>query len=247
MTRNQWLRALLLLAVLSFLLAPGLRAMARAQEHSSEPAQAAPADHSVGGELAKETKEELGEEEEHEDLKHSALIKKFASATGLTVHQAHLVAVTFNFAVIAFLIYWFARKSVPAAMQKRTESIQDALEEARAASQDADRRLKEIEDRLRQLDSEIAVMQATAQEEADSEETRIKAAAEEDMRKVVEAAEQEIASAAKQARRELMAHTADLAVALARKQIKVDPATDQTLVRSFAGNLSSGDGGKERA
>jgi len=58
-------------------------------------------------------------------------------------------------------------------------------------------------------------------------------------------AEQEIAAAAKQARRELTAHTADLAVALARKQIHVDPATDQTLVRNFAGQLSPGSGGKD--
>jgi F0F1-type ATP synthase membrane subunit b/b' len=62
---------------------------------------------------------------------------------------------------------------------------------------------------------------------------------------VVQAAEQEIATAAKQARRELMQYTADLAVALARKQIQVDSATDQALLRNFAGKLSSG-GGKDR-
>jgi F0F1-type ATP synthase membrane subunit b/b' len=62
---------------------------------------------------------------------------------------------------------------------------------------------------------------------------------------VVQAAEQEIASAAKQARRELMQYTADLAVALARKQIQVDTATDQVLVRNFTGKLSSGKSGKD--
>jgi len=64
-------------------------------------------------------------------------------------------------------------------------------------------------------------------------------------RKIVTAAEQEIASAAKAARRQLTAYAADLAVGLARKQIHVDAATDQTLVRSFGGQLgtSSGDSG----
>ena len=38
----------------------------------------------------------------------------------------------------------------------------------------------------------------------------------------------------------------DLAVALARKQIQVDSATDQALVRNFAGKLSSGSGRKDR-
>jgi len=59
------------------------------------------------------------------------------------------------------------------------------------------------------------------------------------------AAEQEIATAAKQARRELSAHTAGLAIALARQQINVDANTDQVLVRTFASKLASGnDAGK---
>jgi F0F1-type ATP synthase membrane subunit b/b' len=54
---------------------------------------------------------------------------------------------------------------------------------------------------------------------------------------MVESAQQEIAAAAKTARRELTAYAADLAVGLAQKQIHVDAATDQTLVRNFAGEL----------
>ena len=79
---------------------------------------------------------------------------------------------------------------------------------------------------------------------------RIQKAAEEDIRKVVLAAEQEIATAAKQARRELSTHTAGLAIALARQQINVDSNTDQVLVRTFASKLASpvsnknDDGGK---
>ena len=53
-------------------------------------------------------------------------------------------------------------------------------------------------------------------------------------------AEQEIAAAAKAARRQLTAHAADLAVGLAQKQIHVDAATDQALVRNFAGAVGSG-------
>jgi F0F1-type ATP synthase membrane subunit b/b' len=87
-------------------------------------------------------------------------------------------------------------------------------------------------------------MQANAEKEAEAEEVRIKNAAVEDIRKVVQAAEQEIAAAAKLARRELTSHTADLAIALARKQINVDANTDQVLVRNFAAMLSQ-DGGKD--
>src|SRR5208282_2655113 len=73
-----------------------------------------------------------------------------------------------------------------------------SFEEARTASQDANRRLADIEKRLRQLDVEIGQMQATAEKEAQAEDVRIQKAAEEDIRKVALAAEQEIAAAAKQ-------------------------------------------------
>jgi len=61
----------------------------------------------------------------------------------------------------------------------------------------------------------------------------------------VTSAEQEITAAAKSARRELTAYAADLAVSLAKKQIHVDAATDQALLRSFAQELSV-NGGETR-
>jgi len=73
--------------------------------------------------------------------------------------------------------------------RNRTASIQQALQEARAASQDANRRLADIETRLRQLDVEIGRMQSTAESEAAGEEARIQKAAEDDVRKVVAAAD----------------------------------------------------------
>src|SRR5439155_711564 len=93
--------------------------------------------------------------------------------------------------------------------------------------------LSNIEARLSKLDVEIGEMRWAAEQEAANEEMRIKAAAEEDARKIVESAEQEIMAAAKLARRELKAYAADLAVSLAKKQIRVDPSTDQGLMRNF--------------
>jgi F-type H+-transporting ATPase subunit b len=194
---------------------------------------------SFGGELAQQEREATGaEEEENSNLKHSSMVQLLARKTGLSVHQAHIAALSLNFAIIVIVILWAARKFLPGIFRNRSASIQQALEEARAASEDANRRLSDIESRLRQLDDEIGRMQTVAEKEADAEEARIRKAAEEDIRKVVLAAEQEIATAAKQARRELTAHTAGLAIALARKQINVDSNTDQVLIRSFASKLA---------
>jgi F-type H+-transporting ATPase subunit b len=219
---------------------------AGAQKSTAEqPAQAAgkaaPAEHqptSIGGELAKETRESEGEEEEHADLKHSTMVQKLAKLTGLSVHGAHLLALILNFAIIAIALIWAIRKNVPSVFRTRNQSIQKALEEARKASAEAGQRLADIEARLRQMDVEIGRMQASAEKEAEGEEVRSKKAAEDELRKVIQSAEQEIAAAAKQMRRELSAHTADLALALARKQINVDSNTDQVLVRNFAAKLA---------
>jgi F-type H+-transporting ATPase subunit b len=88
-------------------------------------------------------------------------------------------------------------------------------------------------------------MRATSEKEAASEEERIKAAAAEDARHIIDSAGQEIAAATKAARRELTAHAADLAVNLAAKQIRVDQPTDQALVRSFAQQIADGGSGKK--
>jgi len=244
------LPALALLACLSVVSA---RAFAFAQEQSAAPSsqqtsadpaekdtQSAPKHKGAVGQLIEEQRESTGEEEEDNvNLTHAGPIRWLARKTGLSVHQAHLVALSLNFAIVVVVVFWAARKSLPAMFRNRSQSIQRALEEARAASQDANRRLTDIENRLRQLDVEIGQMQAAAEKEADAEEARILKAAEEDIRKVVLAAEQEIAAAAKQARRELTTHTAGLAIALARQQINVDSNTDQILVRTFASKLTS--------
>ena len=254
----------LLLALALFVFLPALPSRAYAQEPSTapysqqtsaEPAkkdkQSAPEHKGVAGELVEETREAAGEEEENANLKHASPIRWLARKTGLSVHQAHLLALSLNFAIVVLVVFLAARKSLPAMFRNRSQSIQQALEEARAASQDANRRLADIENRLRQLDVEIGQMQAAAEKEADAEEARIQKAAEEDIGKVVLAAEQEIAAAAKQARRELTIHTAGLAIALARQQINVDSNTDQMLVRTFASKLASrgssrdDDGGKD--
>jgi len=241
----------LMLAILVFLSV--VPARARAQEPSATPSseqtsaesqkddnQATPEHKGIGGQLVEEKRESTGaEEEDNVNLKHAAPIRWLARKTGLSVHQAHLVVLSLNFAIVVVIAFWAARRTLPAMFRNRSQSIQQALEEARAASQDANRRLADIENRLRQLDVEIGQMQAAAEKEADAEEARIQKAAEEDIRKVVLAAEQEIAAAAKQARRELTTHTAGLAIALARQQINVDSNTDQTLVRTFASKLAS--------
>jgi F-type H+-transporting ATPase subunit b len=219
-----------------------------ASESATESAKSAKEDNptapttGIGGDLVKETREAAGEDQENQEenvaLKHARPVRWLANKIDWSVHGTHLLLSGINFAIIAVIAIWAARKYLPGMFRSRTALIQQALQEARAASQDANRRLGDIETRLRQLDVEIGRMQASAENEAAAEDVRIQKAAEEEIRKVALAAEQEIATAAKLARRDLSTHTANLAIALARRQINVDSNTDQVLVRSFASKLA---------
>jgi F-type H+-transporting ATPase subunit b len=241
----------------------GITASLYAQEQSAEPArpsqqqQKAEPYHSgrrsLARQLAHETREAAGEEkDETAEFKESPAVQFVARVTGLSVPHAYMLSVFFNFGVVAVLIIWAGAKYLPRVFRARTEAIQKAMQEAQKASEEARRKLADIESRLTKLDVEIGMMRDTAEKEAAAEEVRILAAAEEDKRKIVESAQHEIAAAAKAARRELTAYAADLAVSLAKKQIRVDAATDQALVRNFAGQLgdysSSGPGatGKDK-
>jgi F-type H+-transporting ATPase subunit b len=200
--------------------------------------------HSLSQQLVNESRKAAGEDDESQ-FKKSPSVQFVAKLSGLDLEHAYWVCVLLNFVVIAGAIFWLSKKNLPGVFRNRTISIQKAMEEARKASEEANRRLGEIEARLSKLDSEINGMRAAAANEASAEEERIKAAAAEDARKIVESAEQEIAAAAKSARRELTAYAADLAVTLAKKQIVVDAATDQGLLRNFAQQLSA-NGGETR-
>jgi F-type H+-transporting ATPase subunit b len=224
--------------------APSSSAKSQPHHSSAEPEQGT----GTSAELAKESREAAGEDETAE-FKRSPSVKFLAKITGMSLEHAYWLGVLVNFAVVAGVIFWFAKKNLPAMFRSRTASIQSALEEARKTSQEAKRRLSNIEARLSKLDVEIGEMRWAAEQEAANEEMRIKAAAEEDARKIVESAEQEIMAAAKLARRELKAYAADLAVSLAKKQIRVDPSTDQGLMRSFTEQLSANypDGDRPKA
>ena len=163
-----------------------------------------------------------------------------AGWTGLSPRATYWVLYVLDFGIIAGLIVWFSKSKLPAAFRGRTESIQKSMQEAQKASAEANARLSAIEDRLERLDAEIAHMRAAADQDAAAEDERIRAAAEEEKRKIIAAAEQEIAAAANLARRELKAYTADLAVKIAARNIRLDPAEDKALVRDFAAQLKDG-------
>ena len=264
MNRYQRLSVLVIALVLIFSCA-GVAKAALFQEHPSaaEPAPAqAGVDHQAPGsegqgqaasgpnralesELKEESKEAAGEE--GAEFKQSAVVRKLAHIAGLSPIAAYWVFLSLNFVIMIGFFWWVAKKiNIGGSMRARTAMIQKGMEEARKASADANARLSSIEERLKRLDSEVATLRSSSDADFAAEEIRIKQAAEEDALRVIQSSQQEIASAAKTAQRDLKAFAAELAVDLASKKISVDSQTDQDLVRSFVEQLndSAGKDGK---
>jgi F-type H+-transporting ATPase subunit b len=177
------------------------------------------------------------DEEENAQFKYSSSVKAVAAKTGLSKQAVYWIFLTINFVILAIGLAWVVKKFLPNGFAPRTAEIQKGIEDARNASADASARLSDIEGRLAKLDAEITEIRTAAEADFSVEEQRIKAAAEQDAKNVITAAEQEIAAAARTAQRELKSFVADLAVGLAEKKIKVDDATDQALVREFSAQL----------
>ncbi len=73
---------------------------------------------------------------------------------------------------------------------------------------------------------------------------RIKASVEEETKKILAAAEQEIAAATMHAQKQLQQHAAELAIEQAARKLVVSAETDRLLVQGFAQRLTGDDAKK---
>jgi F-type H+-transporting ATPase subunit b len=182
-------------------------------------------------------RKETGERDENAAFKQSPSVKYLARRLGISMEAAYWLSVGFNFLVVVVAVVVGSKKMLPAILRSRSEGIRKNLEEAQRASADANRRLRDIEQKLARIGTEISALESHAAAAAAAEQARLQSAAEEEKQRIVRAAEQEIAAAANSARRDLRSYAAELAIGLAEKKIKVDAATDQALVRDFVERL----------
>ena len=183
-----------------------------------------------------------GESEAHDEeaaFKYSASVRYIAKKTGLSLTAVYWVSVILNFAIIAVFVVFFMKSKVPTLLRNRTQEIQKGMEEARLASEDAGRRLRDVEARLARLSSDIQDMQKQAESDARAEEERLRSSIDDEKQKILQAAEQEITQTANAVRRDLQKYAAELAVSFAEKGIRVDTNSDKALVEDFTEQLAA--------
>ena len=169
--------------------------------------------------------------------RHSPMVHTFARVLGLSVETTARIFEWLNFLILAIAVLWFVMRALPKALRSRAERIQKNLQEARLATEDANRRLQDVEQRLARLDTEIDSLKSQAERETVADEARIRASMEEEQQRLVRAAEQEIASVGANAQRRLKTLAADLILEYATHHVSLDADEDRFLVRSFVSDL----------
>jgi len=151
-----------------------------------------------------------------------------------------IVARLFNFAVVAGTLVYFLRSPFMAFMVKRGEEIRAALVQAAELERKSAGQLAELDRRLAALPGEIDALRARGMADVAAEEARIRTAAEADRERLVEQARRQIDFQLRVARRELVAHAADLAVSVASERIRNTIRDDdqQRLVEVYLSRLS---------
>ncbi len=132
--------------------------------------------------------ESASDDNEVNVYRHAPMVHTFARLSGLPVETTARIFEFINFLILAIAVLWFVARALPKALRGRSERIQKNLVDARVATEDANRRLQDVEQRLAKLDSEIAGMKAQAEKETAADEIRIRALMDEEQQRLVHAA-----------------------------------------------------------
>jgi F-type H+-transporting ATPase subunit b len=229
------LRNIFLIATLALCVSPRIHAQATPITQQDPVAE----ERDAKRDLHQAVKEESGESE-NDQMRHSATVQMMGKWLHLQPEQAAKTFEFLNFAVLAIALIWALAKALPKTFKSRTSGIEKNLVEARTATESANIRLAQVEERLARLDTEIAAIRTQSEADAKHDEERIKAAAEEDKQKVIAAAEQEIAAATAQAQREIRRFAAEMVIEQATQRLQINADLDRQLIEEFAGKLVPG-------
>lgn len=144
-----------------------------------------------------------------------------------------------NFALLVWCLSWLTKKYGGPYLAGRKERIEREIVEAAKIRKEAESRSAEVDQRLANLETDLAALRAESRQELESLERHHAAKTSAEMARIQTAAEQEVAAAGKAARLDLKRYSAQLAVNLAGEKIRarMTPGSQQRLVRDFVHEL----------
>ncbi|NOX20574.1 MAG: F0F1 ATP synthase subunit B [Nitrospirae bacterium] len=134
-----------------------------------------------------------------------------------------------NFALLVIILVKFLGKPMREYFKKRTELIQKSLDEAREAKEIAQKALQEVQEKLKLKDEEIEKIIAAARASGEADREALIKKGEEMSAKIKEQAKSNIEVELKNAKAQLRAEAAELAVKLAEKKLKEQLTEEEQL------------------
>lgn len=139
------------------------------------------------------------------------------------------------FVVFVYLLVKFLRSPLLGALDKRTEDIKNAIEEANRARQSAEAELSEYKAKIASMNKELEEMKERAFRVAEAERAKIIADAEEDVEKRRQFVESLIDSSLMKAKDELKRYTFNLAKKIAEDKLiaELDDAKHEAIIKEY--------------
>ena len=152
-----------------------------------------------------------------------------------------MIARFVNFAILAGSLVYLLRSPIGQYLRDRSGQIRADLVNAAEMKQTAAAQIAEIDAKMQALPAELEALRAQGVREIAAEEARIATTATSERERLLDQARREIDLQVKVAERELVAHAADLAVALATDRIKAHITDDdqKRLVERYVRQLTS--------
>ncbi len=156
-------------------------------------------------------------------------------------HAPSLLAMLFNFIVVAGLLFWIGRKYVAKAVKDRKVALETAIAEAEAQKKQAEEAMAVARERADALDLEMARIRRDVLNAGRAESERIEAEAQQKADRMTGETEllikQEMARLAQRIRAELV----DDVIALAKQKLdtRLTPADQERMTAEFLAAVSS--------
>jgi len=170
-----------------------------------------------------------------------ALASEAATVFGISRDIWDLILRIFNFAILAGVLFYFARKPVVNGIRNSIESVRTLLKEAEQSRRASEARMKEAEERLAGADKEISDLLEAARREGEAEQERIISEAAQALEKLKAETAMAMEQELKKAQDLLRKEAADAAVALAEKIIRknVTPEDQARFVTEYLEKLEA--------
>lgn len=144
-----------------------------------------------------------------------------------------------NFAILAIVVIVVWKKFIGKMLVKRSADIKQAMDDAKAAKETADKRAAEYSTKLAMLESRVAEIHKELEAEGEAEKEKILSEAAAAAGKIKEQAKLSAEQELKKAKSEIRREVAELSVRMAEELLSKDlkPADQEKLVKGYLDNL----------